>query len=800
MPVNFKIPASPAIQIYENDTFLGADFTTDEGNIDDTKSPDVVNMIRSIPGKVRKRMGYRQVSDLDGQAIYGVHYYSFANVWIIHAGNKIYQFKGGMDAYWTEHNDNNIITEDDYYMLFGNEDIEHTSDMVLLYTGAAENRSTAYELNQLLVILDGKKMLVVYWHEYDDSVTCCKMEDYPDKTVPIVRISCTPGSDDGAGAGTDYQAFNLLNPRFEQDFLIDSAHATETTLKLYTGDLASEEVEMEVLQSDATWKKYYENTDFYVNRSTGVITFASDRNRDDINGVTSFHYTGGGVTPWGITAAYNTHQIRLTFSGQLYAKNTWDGTITYSCVSGASHTKSIHVEGIYEGYQYWITCDDQIDTYTTHAPGPTPLSGTDNIKVKATYTPTSGNADLINHCRFGVLFGVNGATDRLFVSGNGYMGDDDDGYGNRIGSYSLRNRDWYSDRYDPTYFPDIGYSELGSDTSAIMGYAVVNSYLATFKDSSELSQTVFIREGDLTTTDYDGDQNEETTPTFKLINTLQGAGATSNYCFDYLEVEPIFLSKLGIYSLTSQDITGEKYAQNRSYYLNRKMLKERNLDKAMGFVWRDYYVLCVNNHFYILDGLQPIRTDKSAPYAIRQYVSFYFEFDLEDGENISYIWEMYGFFYFGTTHGRVMRFYKDEKDLKSYNDNGIPIRAKWQTPDISGKLFYKNKTFRYVALKVTPARNSSIIIEGEKNGVWDVIKAEYAKIKYFSFIDFTFARTAGDHPQFTFQCDKTQKVITTKTRIKKVDKVQFRFSNSELNEPLGLNNFALEYTQGGNIK
>ena len=147
-----------------------------------------------------------------------------------------------------------------------------------------------------------------------------------------------------------------------------------------------------------------------------------------------------------------------------------------------------------------------------------------------------------------------------------------------------------------------------------------------------------------------------------------------------------------------------------------------------------------------------------------------------------------------------MRFYTDEKDLNSYNDNGKAIPAKWQTPDISGKLFYKNKTFRYVGLRVTPARSSSVIIEAEKNGVWEEVKADYAKIKYFSFEGLTFARTQGDHPQFTFQCDKTQKVITTKTRIKKVDKVQFRFSNSEVNEPLGLNNFALEYTQGGNIK
>jgi hypothetical protein len=147
-----------------------------------------------------------------------------------------------------------------------------------------------------------------------------------------------------------------------------------------------------------------------------------------------------------------------------------------------------------------------------------------------------------------------------------------------------------------------------------------------------------------------------------------------------------------------------------------------------------------------------------------------------------------------------MRFYRDQNDINSYNDNGKAIAAHWQSPDISGKLFYKNKTFRYVALKVTPARNSSLVIEGEKNGIWTEIKREYAKVKYFSFDGLTFARTPNDNPQFTFQCDKTEKVVPAKTRIKKVDKVFFRFSNAEINEPLGINSFALEYTQGGNIK
>ena len=56
--ISFKVPSSPEVQVYENDRFLGADFTSDSANVDDTKSPNTENMVRSVPGKVRKRMGY----------------------------------------------------------------------------------------------------------------------------------------------------------------------------------------------------------------------------------------------------------------------------------------------------------------------------------------------------------------------------------------------------------------------------------------------------------------------------------------------------------------------------------------------------------------------------------------------------------------------------------------------------------------------------------------------------------------------------------------------------------------------
>lgn len=855
MATHFNIPKSPDVQLYQNETFLGVDFTTDVANVDDTKSPDAVNMIRSIPGKVRKRMGFKKACELrwivsgsqKRQPVYGAHYYKHANVWLIHAGNRLYQFRGGNETQWENENADEIGTDEAFTILFADGNYEVTADMVRLYSGMAERRSTSYELAQMLVILDGLKMLYVRWIEKDNHLECGTMDSYPFKTIPIVRISCSPD-----GAGTDYQSFNLLSPRFEQDYLITESGKKQ--LQLYTDKLDKEEVVVKFLQNDGSWTTKEENIDFWVDRAKGTVNFGSVTSYDEIASVTADGGLGTEVitltiatwSPWfGKAVLYSVTDLETgevidypeqfdiivtTTGGSTITKksnptkttdNGQDKPISYLFSSNKNYgdladrmidpiTGKVVAPGNNTSYQSKIVSfEEELRHTVTYSDLPiTPVTGQDNVRVIATYKPTRAGADLINHCTFGVLFGVNGAGDRLFVSGNEDAGDNVDESGEPTGTtFSNRNRDWYSAQYDPTYFPDTGYSVLGTDASAITGYSVVNSYLATFKDDKEDSQTVFIREGDLVASDLDGDGNEDTTPAFKVINTLQGNGVLAPYTIKYFNSEPIFLSKTGICCITSQDITGEKYGQNRSYYLNKKLLQEHNLSQAIGVIYKDYYVVIVNDHFYILDGIQPLRPDKSEPYSTRQYACFYFEVTLPlENEHIISAWVMYGRFYFGTNKGNVFRFFTDEKDLLSYADGSNPIVAKWQTPDISGRLFYKNKTFRYIALKVSPARNSSVLIESEKSGVWEEVKDEHAKIKYFSFDDLTFARTTPTtrggptYPIFTFMCDKTQKLVTTKTRIKKIDKVQFRFSNSQLYEPLGLNQFALEYTQGGNIK
>lgn len=662
MAVSFRVPASPSIHVYQNQSFLGADFTDDASTVDDTKSPNCINMIRSVPGKVRKRMGYSVIRDY-GACVYGVHHMSATDIWLVHAGTRLYVLNSSKAKIWVDDDYNEIVNQDADNIVFWSE----TADYAVLYDGMAEHRSVSVELSQKLIILDGKKALV-----YDGS-TVQPLQDIA--YVPTLMIGESP-----EGGGTPYESLNLLSPAWYEEYGVNHEHADTVQFNLSFGDLDSTPVEAWVMNNQGDWIEKVEGTDFTVNRTTGVVTFVT-------------------------------------------------------------------------------------------APGEWPSSGVDNVRIKA-YRTVSGYADRINHCTICALFGIGGANDRLFVSGNPDKGTNADGV------YSYINWDWFSQQYDPTYFPDTGWNKLGSDATPIMGYSIINNYLAAHKGGNEQAQSILLREGDMV----------DDEPTFKLINTLQGTGAVSSYCFTYLETEPLFLTKLGIYAVTAQDITGEKYAQNRSYYLDGKLLKEPNLENAFAYSFKDYYLLCINNHVYVLDGLQPIRTDKSKPYATRQYVGFYWE-----NVPASCMFEINDELYFGATDGKVYRFFTDEKALDSYNDNGEAISCIWETADISEQLFYKNKTYRYLAIRCMPELVSSVQIWGMRNGIWEMLRQDETNLKYFSFSNIVFSK-------MSFSTDTTAKVSAQKVRLKKITHARFKFINENLNEPFALNDFAVEYRQNGNKK
>lgn len=642
----FEIPSSPARSVVRIDTFKGVDLNSSPSDVEIYRSPNAPNMMRDVPGKVRKRQGYEKLTTYAGR-INGVHILKDAEKGIekvlIHAGTGLY---------------------------LGEEK---------LYEGMADERSVGRQFYGKLFIFDGKKALCygefeTEESEDDEADTEETEEEEKEKAfmvkpleekayVPTVIISRNP-----TGGGTTLEPLNLIGRRWKESFLSDGS---AKTYQLTTKKLDADEVKVRILKAEGEWEKKKEGTDFTVDREKGTVTF-------------------------------------------------------------------------------------------TTAPGKSPVTGHDNVEITAAKT-RKGAADKINKCRIISLFGVNGAMDRMFISGNP----------------EFPNQDWYCEMGDGFFWGDLWYSTLGQDGSAVVGYTIINDRLAAHKSHAEEGRNVILRKGEL--------EGEEAA--FPVIGTLSGRGAYSSHAFGYLGSEPLFLTDSGIMAITAADLTGEKYSQNRSYYIDNVLTAEEGLSDAFAYVWRDFYLLSTGKgRVYLLDGLQK-SYDKNSPYSNFQYECYYWE-----NVPARVFWEdTEGRLCFGDSEGNIFRFYDDVTNQKSYNDNGTAIPARWDTPELMGNLFYKNKNFRRIDCMLAPAIATGVKVFAQVKGVWDEIYDSGAKAMYFDF-------THINWELINFSTDNSPRTIGNKIRIKKVDKAAFSLRNERYNEPFGIYMLALEYTENGNYK
>lgn len=622
--LQFNVPSSAARQLAVISEFKGVDLHNTPANVSLNRSPSAPNMIRDVPGKVRKRCGYHLIRRFPGR-INGAFSLSIQGeaCFVIHAGTALYTEEGNQ-----------------------------------IYSGVKDVRSFAVQLNQRLYFLDGCQFLSLY--RKDGSWICKPVKE--EAYIPTVLISRDP-----SGGGVSLEPFNLLQPRWEEDFLGQEGAAA---YQLSVGELDESPVEAEILQSDGSWAKQTEGEDFSVDRSAGIVSFLT-------------------------------------------------------------------------------------------APGASPVSGKDNVKIRASRKTVENEVSPIDHCRFGALYGVGGASDRLFVSGN----------------EEFPNRDWFSQQNDPSFFGDLWFSSLGQENGRIMGYSIINSSLAAHKDWGEDGRNIFLRRGNL----------ENGSAAFPITAVLQGQGAVAPASFAYLSGEPLFLTRLGIFAVTPADVTGERYAQNRSFYLNKALLTEPSLEDACAVVHQDFYFLSAGDKLYILDGLAK-SYEKDTPYSTYQYEGYYW---LNIGARV--LWEQDGALRFGREDGKVMEFYRDASEAASYQDDGEPITAYWELPDFSGRNFFKKKTFRKVSFQLASAPATSVSILAQAGGRWETLHQEQLKARYWDYAQL-------DYGKLTYDNNTSPKTFTLKKRLRGFDKVRFRLLNDQWKEPFGLYQFSVQFSETGDYR
>lgn len=335
----------------------------------------------------------------------------------------------------------------------------------------------------------------------------------------------------------------------------------------------------------------------------------------------------------------------------------------------------------------------------------------------------------------------------------------------------------------PNYFPDTGYDRIGTNNTDIMGYCQVGEYLGIIKEDSNQESTLYLRWADVVTRySTTGTPYQETV--YKKKQGIAGVGAISRHCIGPLLDEPLFLSRQGVFAVTSNAITLDRTVQNRSKYVDLKLTKEKNLENAIGGEWNGYFLIAINGNCYILDSRQ-----RSYP----KYSNSAFLYECYYWENVPAIaiYTEGSQLYFGTKDGKICRFKENKELMSCYSDDGAPIIAIWSTcaDDDGHPTRMKTMVKKGCSVTLKPYSRSSVMIcvRTEKDAEERVIRTD--TVDNNMFFDFDIV----DFNRINFDTNDGPRDVMIKKKIKKYKRLQFVIKNDEVNEGFGIYQIAKNY-------
>lgn len=341
------------------------------------------------------------------------------------------------------------------------------------------------------------------------------------------------------------------------------------------------------------------------------------------------------------------------------------------------------------------------------------------------------------------------------------------------GNPEHRNMDFMSAVDDPTYFPNTGWTKVGSDLTAIQGYLHYGTELAIIKEDNNQDATVYMRSAILT---------EDNNIIFPVQQGAQGVGAVSKWCLKTLKDEPLFLAKEGVYAIQGTNASQERTIPNRSFYIDKK-LKPEIEPSCVAEVFKDYYFVCnpSTGHVFVADaryqGLPPGTNDRQRVY----------EWYVWDNIPARVLFATDDYLFFGTIDGRLCAFNFDWDNPKRFTDgaefvDGSTILHKWHPYDggYEIKAYYVTKRDHLDALdfKKTMLNDGGVIALRPHEQSSAAITVTTDKGSWF--VDQVF--TDSDEPSV---------VIPIRHRFKNFDSIETRIENNGIRE--GLSILGLQY-------
>ena len=414
------------------------------------------------------------------------------------------------------------------------------------------------------------------------------------------------------------------------------------------------------------------------------------------------------MSPYRINT-FLTEEITETVNGEIEKKQQTVFKLDDTNIDSVELVEVLNSSG-----EWNVITDYAVDLITgqvtfSSAPGESPVLGRDNVSIKYKKV-VSENYSKINKCSIITLFGYDGNNNRIFASGNA----------------NFPNYDFHCEEDDPTYWPDENFTKIGVEP--IISYSRLNDgTLAIHKKQSDTDCTIYYRSTNLL----------DNLEVFPLKDGVKNIGCVSRYANCNLLNDPLFLSDQGVFAVIGNN--GEKYAQQRSYYINGKLEKESNLENAVAISLLGKYYLAVNNHVYIADS-RYLSYPKHAKTEQYQYEWYYWD-------NLPirtfFVWD--NILYFGTDDGKVCKF------NDGYLDGDVPVKSYWETPFLELNSSFFAKTIKTVTLILNPYNDCDITFGYElDDGTVEIISKSYhnltddfpktiqekEKIKKFMFIKF----------------------------------------------------------------
>ena len=240
----------------------------------------------------------------------------------------------------------------------------------------------------------------------------------------------------------------------------------------------------------------------------------------------------------------------------------------------------------------------------------------DNVTIKFK-TGYKTEEDLINKCRFGVVYGANGNRNRLFLTGNPDK-PNVDYYTSRRNIYATDSDVDLQDSQDFTYFSVYDYCAYGTSNTKITDYQIMgNGDLMVLKENNLNEPNIYFRNGQFTV-----NEDGYTIESYPMRSGNISYGSKTQGTLKNLNNDLVFVSIDGVYGISST-VTANvlnsdyQYAYPRSNLINSKLSELISDSSAItATIYDNRYILTLkgkNDEYktFLADGRYPYKLPES---------------------------------------------------------------------------------------------------------------------------------------------------------------------------------------------